>query len=84
MRFYLQTPPTADGYPRFYHLFLQEDLLSGWMLIKETGQQGRSGKVTKLHFDDHEQAMEALIKARDVQIQRGYRVVFVNGEQSPS
>lgn len=84
MRLYLQTAPTADGYPRFYHLFLQEDLIHGWTLVKESGQQGVSGKVTKIHFDDHEQAMNALLKARDAQIKRGYRVVFVKGEQGPT
>ncbi|MBL1274862.1 MAG: WGR domain-containing protein [Ectothiorhodospiraceae bacterium] len=84
MRLYLQTPPTADGYPRFYHLFLQEDLLGGWMLVKESGQQGLSGKITKTHFADHEQAMAALVKARDAQTKRGYRVVFVKGDQGPA
>jgi predicted DNA-binding WGR domain protein len=83
MRLYLQTPPAADGNPRFYHLFLQEDLINGWTLVKESGRQGVSGKVTKIHFDDHEQAMAALIKSRDAQIKRGYRVVFVKGEQGP-
>jgi len=84
MRLYLQTPPAADGNPRFYHLFLQEDLINAWTLVKETGRQGVSGKVTKIHFDNHEQAMEALIKSRDAQIKRGYRVVFAKGEQRPA
>lgn len=84
MRIYLQTPPSADGYPRFFHLFLQEDLIGGWTLVKESGRQGVSGKVTKIHFDTHEQAMNSLIATRDAQIKRGYRVVFVKGEQEPS
>lgn len=84
MRLYLQTPPTADNYPRYFHLFLQEDLINGWTLVKESGQQGSSGKVTKIHFDDHDQAMTALLKSRDMQIKRGYRVVFINGEQRPT
>lgn len=84
MRLYLQTPPAADTYPRYYHLFLQEDLINGWTLVKESGQQGVSGKVTRLHFNDHDQAMDALIKARDAQIKRGYRIVFATGEQRPA
>ena len=40
MRIYLQTPPNAEGNPRYYHLFLQEDLIEGWTLVKENGQQG--------------------------------------------
>jgi predicted DNA-binding WGR domain protein len=84
MRIYLQTPPKIDGNPRYSHLFLQEDLIDGWTLVKENGIQGSSGKITKIHFTDHEQALTALIKARDSQIKRGYHVVFMRGEQAPA
>lgn len=84
MRIYLQTPLSIDGPPRYYHLFLQEDLLEGWTLVKESGRQGSSGRVTKLHFTDREQAQNAMIKARDEQIKRGFRVVFVKGDQAPA
>ncbi len=83
MRIYLQTAPTPDKQPRYFHLFLQEDLLDGWTLITETGRQGSSGRTTKLHFGSREQAETALTKARDAQVKRGYRVVFVKGEQAP-
>jgi len=84
MRIYLQTPPGADGNPRYYHLFLQEDLIDGWTLVKENGQQGSPGKVTKIHFNDKDHALTAMIKARDAQLKRGYHVVFVKGEQAPA
>ena len=84
MRIYLQTAPNIDGNPRFFHLFLQEDLIEGWTLVKENGIQGSSGKITKIHFTDHDQALTALIKARDSQIKRGYHVVFMRGEQAPA
>ncbi len=84
MRIYLQTPPTADNHPRYCHLFLQEDLIEGWTLVKESGRQGSSGRVSRLHFSDHDQALAALIAARDAQIKRGYRVVFIKGEQAPA
>ena len=84
MRIYLQTPPSSDSAPRFYHLFLQEDLLEGWTLIKESGHQGSAGRLSKLHFDDREQALSAMLKARDDQIKRGYQVVFIRGEQAPT
>ncbi len=58
--------------------------MGGWTLVKESGRQGFSGRVSKLHFDDHDEALTALIAARDVQIKRGYRVVFINGEQAPA
>ena len=84
MRIYLQTPPNADGNPRYYHIFLQEDLIDGWTLVKENGIQGSSGKVTKTHYPDHDLALAGLIKARDSQIKRGYHVVFLRGEQAPA
>ena len=83
MRIYLQTPPNPEAPPRFYHLFLQEDLIGGWTLVKESGSQGASGRVTKLHFEDRERAEAAMMTARDAQIKRGYRVVFVKGEPRP-
>lgn len=84
MRIYLQTPPGIDGQPRFYHLFLQEDLINGWTLVKESGRQGSPGKVTKKHFENHDAAMSALITARDAQLKRGYHVVFIKGEPAPT
>lgn len=84
MRIYLQTPPTADSPPRFYHLFLQEDLINGWTLVKESGYQGSSGRVVKSHYTDRDEALTALLKARDAQLKRGYRVVFIRGEQAPA
>lgn len=84
MRIYLQTPPNNEGNPRYFHLLLQEDLIDGWTLVKESGIQGASGKVTKTHYTTHDQALSALIKSRDSQIKRGYHVVFVRGEQAPA
>ncbi len=80
MRIYLQTPPGSEDAPRYYHLFLQKDLIDGWSLVRESGRQGSSGRVTKKHFDEHEAAVAALIDARDDQLKRGFRVVFVKGD----
>jgi len=80
MRIYMQMPPMEDKPPRFYHLLLQEDLLEGWTLVRESGYQGSPGRVRRDHFDSREQALEALTQVRDAQIKRGYRVVFAQGE----
>ena len=77
MRLYLQIPPEGDKAPRYYHLLIQEDLLEGWTLIREWGYQGAAGRVKKEHFHDREAAEEALLRVRDEQIKRGYRVVFM-------
>ena len=83
MRIYLQTPYSGERPPRFYHLFLQEDLLGGWSLVKEWGFQGASGRVQREHFESKEEALDALLCTRDQQIQRGYRVMFFQGEGAP-
>ena len=84
MRIYLQTRPEDGSTPRYYHLLLQEDLLEGWTLVKETGQQGSSGRITKQHYNSWEEAEKAMLKARDKQLNRGYQVVFVQGQTRPA
>ena len=77
MRIYMQIPPEGNKAPRYYHLHLQEDLLEGWTLIREWGYQGAAGRVKKEPFPDRESAEQALTRARDEQIKRGYHVVFM-------
>ena len=84
MRIFMQIIPTQDRGPRFYHLFLQEDLINGWTLVKETGLQGSSGKVSKQHFDNWDDALESILTMRDKQLNRGYQVVFVQGQEPPA
>ncbi len=81
MRIYLQTPITDDRPPRFYHLFLQEDLLEGWTLVREWGFQGSPGRIKRDHFTSYGRAEDALLKHRDNQLNRGYRVMFQQWEQ---
>ena len=81
MRVYMQTIADADQSPRFYQLVLQEDLLNGWTLVREWGHQGSSGRVKKDHFDSKDEAQSALLKVRDAQLKRGFRVVYIRGEE---
>ncbi|MCG8427696.1 MAG: WGR domain-containing protein [Chromatiales bacterium] len=67
---------------RFYHLHLQQDLLGGWTLVRESGQQGKRGQVTKTYYESRDEAEAALTKFRDAQTRRGYRIVFREGEQA--
>ena len=78
----MQTVADADKFPRFYQLLLQEDLINGWTLVREWGQQGAAGRVKKDHFACREDAQRALLKVRDAQLQRGYRVVYMRGEDA--
>ena len=83
MRIYMQIPPSDAGPPKFYHLHLQEDLLEGWTLVREWGQQGAAGRVKRDHFPDRAAAEAALLRVRDTQLQRGYKVVFMQGQEVP-
>ena len=84
MRIYLQSQHPDTGVIRFVHLVLQEDLVGGWTLVRESGKQGSPGTIKSEHFDDQEQALEAIMKWRDKNIRRGYHVAFVQGEQFPT
>lgn len=83
MRIYLQTPHSGDRPPRFYHLFLQEDLLEGWTLVKEWGFQGSAGRIVRQLYATQEEALEAMLASRDQQINRGYLVMFTEGQGLP-
>jgi len=83
MRIYLQIPALDGKPPRFYHLALQPDLLGGWSLVREWGMQGSPGRVKKDHFADRDTALEALLRVRDTQLKRGYKVVFMQGQEAP-
>jgi predicted DNA-binding WGR domain protein len=80
MRIYMQIPPEGDKAPRFYHLHLQEDLIDGWSLIREWGYQGARGRVIREHYPDRDSAIDALLRVRDEQLDRGYRIVFMDAQ----
>ena len=83
MRIYLQTPGSVEQPPRFVHLILERDLLGGWNLVKESGYQGSAGRLRREHFTVWEAAEAAMVKWRDAQLKRGYRVVFAQGQEHP-
>ena len=80
MRIYMQTAMDENAPMRFCQLILQQDLLGGWTLIKERGTQGAKGRLQREHHESYEAAENALMRARDVLVDKGYRVVFMRGE----
>jgi len=70
----------AEKKPRFYQLVLQEDLINGWTLVREWGNQGSAGRVKKDHFPTRDGALTALLKVRDTQVKRGFKVVYMRGD----
>lgn len=79
MRIFLQTPPADSETPRYYQLQLQQDLLGGWTLYREWGQQGAKSSAKRELFLDRDSALLAFVRARDVQIKRGFLVMFSQG-----
>ena len=80
MRIYLQSPINDSGPLRFVHLILQEELMGGWTLIRESGKQGSPGTIKREHFKNQNEAIDAMLRWRDKNIKRGYRVAFIQGE----
>ena len=79
MRIYMQTRPDNSESPRFYQLSLQQDLLGGWTLYREWGQEGARSSLKREVYLDHESAINAFEKARDSQVKRGFQIVFSQG-----
>ena len=84
MRIYMQIPAMDDKPPRFYQLMLQKDLMGGWTLIRNWGETGSPGRVKKDYFEDRDKAQDALLRVRDTQVERGYKVVFMHGQELPN
>lgn len=83
MRLYLQTNPTSVEAPRYVQIVLEQDLLGGWTLYRESGAQGGRATLKREQFLEREQAIAAFEKARDTQLKRGYRVMFAQGQEGP-
>ena len=81
MRVYMQHI-AEEATPRFYQLWLQEDLLSGWTLVREWGRTGTKGRVKKDHFESWQQAYDALQRVRDAQLARGFQIMFTSGVEA--
>ena len=84
MRLYLQNLPGNAEPPRYVQIVLEQDLLGGWTLYRETGQQGGKATLKREQFLERDEAIAAFEKARDAQLKRGFRVMFSQGLDGPS
>jgi predicted DNA-binding WGR domain protein len=83
MRIFLQQKPAAGEAPRYFQLMLQQDLLGGWTLVRESGQLGGKVQLKREVFLEQAQAVSAFEKARDLQIKRGFQIMFAEGAAKP-
>ena len=83
MRLLLQQRPEGHEAPRFVQLTLQPDLFGGWVLLRETGHTGSRSTLRGEQYLDQSSALSALEKARDVQLKKGFQLMFAQGADSP-
>lgn len=83
MRIYMQSQPESSNIPRYFQLVIHEDLLDGWNLLIENGAQGSSGRTRREHFSTWDDALGRLMQMRDLQIKRGFRVMYAQGQTQP-
>jgi predicted DNA-binding WGR domain protein len=83
MRIFLQQKPAANEAPRYFQLILQQDLLGGWTLTRESGQIGGKSQLKREVYLEQGEAISAFEKARDLQIKRGFQIMFAQGADAP-
>ena len=83
MRIFLQQKPAANEAPRYFQLILQQDLLGGWTLTRESGQIGGKSQLKREVYLEQDEAIAAFEKARDLQIKRGFQIMFAQGAEAP-
>ncbi len=84
MRLLLQQRPEGREAPRFVQLMLQPDLLGGWTLVRESGQIGGRSQLRREQYLDRDNAFAALERARDLQLKKGFQLMFAQGEEKGS
>ena len=83
MRLLLQQRPDGREAPRFVQLMLEPDLLGGWTLVRETGQIGGRSALKREQYLDQGSALAAFEHARDLQLKKGFQLMFVQGAEAP-
>ncbi len=83
MRVLMQQPPHGQEQPRFVSISLQQDLLGGWTLLRESGLTGGKSQLKREQYLETESAIEAFEKARAAHSKKGFQVVFVQGVAEP-
>lgn len=84
MRLFMQTKAAGVEAPRYYQIALEQDLLGGWTLLREWGQQGNRRSSSKRElFLERDAAILAFESARDAQLKRGFQIMFSQGFDGP-
>ena len=83
MRLYLQSVPGSADTPRYVQITLEQDLLGGWTLYRESGTEGGRATLKREVYLDRDAALAAFEQARDAQLKRGFKVMITQGMENP-
>ncbi|HJP99737.1 MAG TPA: WGR domain-containing protein [Rhodanobacteraceae bacterium] len=83
MHLYMQTPPGSGAAPRYCRIALEQDLLGGWTLYRESGTEGGRATLKREVYLDRDAALAAFEQARDSQLKRGFKVMITQGVDAP-
>ena len=83
MHLYMQTPPAAGAAPRYCRIALEQDLLGGWTLYRESGSEGGRATLKREVYLERDAALAAFEHARDAQLKRGFKVMITQGVDAP-
>ena len=83
MRLLLQQRPVAGEAAKYVQLTLQQDLLGGWTLLRESGQIGGKSQLRREQYLERDAALTAFEAARDAQVRKGFQVMFAQGADAP-
>ena len=83
MRLLLQQKPQSGESPKYVQLTLQQDLLGGWTLLRESGQIGGKSQLRREQYLERDAALSAFQAARDLQVRKGFLVMFAQGVVGP-
>lgn len=83
MHLYMQTPPASGAQPRYCRIALEQDLLGGWTLYRESGTEGGRVTLKREVYLDRDAALIAFEQARDAQLKRGFKVMITQGSEYP-
>ncbi|HEX5961489.1 MAG TPA: WGR domain-containing protein [Rhodanobacteraceae bacterium] len=83
MHLYMQTPPGGGAAPRYCRIALEQDLLGGWTLYRESGTEGGRATLKREVYLDRDAALSAFEHARDAQLKRGFKVMITQGMENP-
>jgi hypothetical protein len=79
MHLYMQPPPGSGAAPRYCRIAIEQDLLGGWTLYRESGTEGGRATLKREVYLERDAALAAFEHARDAQLKRGFKVMITQG-----